>query len=100
MRTHSTQKGITMIGFAIMHCMVGFSAYAAMKLLPVYMEYYGVVKSMRSLQTKTGIETMPIEQIRRELGAIFSVQYVEEEHIPANSIQLITKDGQHSLRIA
>jgi hypothetical protein len=100
MRTHVTQKGITMIGFAIMLCVVGFFAYGAMKLIPLYTEYYGVVKSMKSLQTKTDIATMPIERIRRELSAIFSVQYVSEVDVPPNSIQLITQDGQHSLRVA
>ena len=98
MRTHVTQKGITMIGFVIMLCVVGFFAYGAMKLFPLYMEYYGVVKSMKSLQTQAGIETMSIEQIRDALDRNFSVQYVNETDVPLKSFILITKDGQHSLR--
>ena len=98
MRTHVTQKGITMIGFAIMLCVVGFFAYAAMKLIPLYTEYYGVVKSMKSLQTQAGIETMSIEQIRDTLDRNFSVQYVNETDVPLKSFILIKKDGQHSLR--
>ncbi len=42
MRTLKTQKGITMIGFAMMLCIAGFFAYAAMKSDPAYTEYYGV----------------------------------------------------------
>ena len=98
MRTHVTQKGITMIGFAIMLCIVGIFAYAAMKLVPLYIEYFGVVKSMKSLQTQAGIETMSIEQIRDILDRNFSIQYVNEVDVPLKSFILITKDGQHSLR--
>ena len=100
MRTHVTQKGITMIGFAIMLCVVGFFVYAAMKLIPVYTEYYGVVKSMRALQTQGDVDVMTIETIRERLNASFNVQYVDEVHVPTKAIQLLTKDGKRSLRIA
>ena len=46
MRTQRTQYGITLIGFAMVLIVVGFFAYAAMKLIPVYTEYFGVVKSL------------------------------------------------------
>jgi hypothetical protein len=100
MRTHATQKGITLIGFAIVLCVVGFFAYAAMKLLPTYMEYFGVVKSVRSLQTEAGIENMSIDEIRRKLSLVFEVQYVDEQDVPLTSVSLITANGQHSLRVA
>jgi len=46
MRAATSQKGLTLIGFAIVLIVGGFFAYAAMKLVPVYTEYFGVVKSM------------------------------------------------------
>ena len=100
MRTHVTQKGITMIGFAFLLAIVGFFAYAAMKLIPAYTEYFGVVKSMKKLQTEAGIETMTIDVIRRKLGVLFDLQYVSEKDVPPSAMQLITANGQRSLRIA
>jgi len=70
-----------------------------MKLVPCYTEYFGVVKSMRSLQTLPDIDTMTIEDIRRKLNVNFDLQYVDESSIPEKNIQLITKDGAHKLRI-
>jgi len=99
MRTASRQKGLTLIGFFIVLVVAGFFAYAAMKLVPCYTEYFGVVKSMRSLQTLPDIETMTIEDIRRKLNVNFDLQYVDESSIPEKNIQLITKDGAHKLRI-
>jgi uncharacterized protein DUF4845 len=100
MRTHVTQKGITMIGFAILLCVVGFFAFAAMKLIPVYTEYFGVVKSMKSLQTEPNIETKSIDEIRRDLQVKFDLQYVDEKNVTPQNIQLITQNGGRSLRIA
>ena len=100
MRTQRTQHGITMIGFAIVLIVVGFFAYAAMKLIPVYTEYFGVVKSLKSLQGDAGIENMGIDEIRRKLEPIFDVQYVDETDVPLSSVTLITANGQHSLNIA
>jgi hypothetical protein len=93
------QSGLTLIGFAFVLIIAGFFAYAAMKLIPVYTEYFGVVKSMKSLQSQPGIETATIEDIRRKLNVNFDLQYVDDASIPEKNIQLITKDGQHKLRI-
>lgn len=94
------QHGITLIGFAIVLIVVGFFAYAAMKLIPVYTEYFGVVKSVKSLQGDAGIETMSIDEIRHKLDAIFDVQYVDETDVPLSSITLITANNQRSLNVA
>src|SRR6516164_5205735 len=100
MRTPGNQKGITMIGFAMLLCLLGFVAYAVMKLFPVYSEYYGVVKAMKSLQQDAAIESATIDQIRSKLNVQFDLQYVDESHIPPSSMQLSTANGEHSLRIA
>jgi len=99
MRTMLRQSGLTLIGFAVVLIVAGFFAYAAMKLIPCYTEYFGVVKSMKSLQGQAGIETATIEDIRGRLNFIFSLQYVDERSVPDKNIQLITNDGQHKLRI-
>jgi hypothetical protein len=99
MRAKFRQSGLTLIGFAIVLIVAGFFAYAAMKLIPVYSEYFGVVKSMKSIQSHTGVETATIEDIRRWLNVNFDLQYVDDSSIPEKNIQLITKDGQRKLRI-
>ncbi|MBS0556985.1 MAG: DUF4845 domain-containing protein [Proteobacteria bacterium] len=93
------QHGITLIGFAIVLIVVGFFAYAAMKLVPIYTEYFGVVKSVKSLQSEPNIQNMSIEEIRRKLDPIFDVQYVDETDVPLNSVTLITSNGQRSLNV-
>ncbi len=93
------QRGITLIGFAILLVVVGFFAYAAMKLVPVYSEYMGVVKSMNLLKAEPGIGDKPIEEIRGMLNVKFDTQYVDDTAIPPQNIQLRKQGGATSLRI-
>lgn len=99
MNLKNQQRGITFIGFAILIIVVGFFAYATMKLFPAYSEYYGVVKSMKSLQTEPGIENASIEVIRGKLNVQFDLQYVEENDIPASGYKLNTQNGARSLTL-
>lgn len=93
------QHGITLIGFAIVLIVLGFFAYAAMKLIPVYSEYFGVVKSIKALQSEPNVQSMSIEEIRRKLDLNFDVQYVDTNDVPLDSVTLITANGQRSLNV-
>jgi hypothetical protein len=42
--------GITMIGFLLVLMVGGFFAYMVMRLVPLYVEYFGVVKSMEQIR--------------------------------------------------
>ncbi len=94
-----SQRGITFIGFILMMCVVGFFAYVAMKLVPVYSEYMGIVKSMNQLQTEPGIASKDLGEIRQLLNVKFDIQYVDEAMIPPQNIQLKKQGGAASLRI-
>jgi hypothetical protein len=93
------QRGITLIGFAIVLLVLGFFAYVAMKLVPVYTEYMGVVKSMNQLKTERGITEKSVDEIRQILGVKFDTQYVDDKVIPPQNIQLRKQGGAVSIRI-
>ena len=93
------QKGITFIGFVIVLMVVGFLAYVAMKLVPVYSTHMGVVKAMKQLQTEAGIADKSIEDIRHDLSVKFDLQYVDESVIPRQNIQLKKQGGSTTIRI-
>ncbi|GMV28844.1 MAG: hypothetical protein AMXMBFR59_09690 [Rhodanobacteraceae bacterium] len=94
-----SQRGITFIGFVVVLCVVGFFAYVAMKLVPVYSEYMGVVKSMNQLLTEPGIGSKDVGEIRQLLDTKFSIQYVDENTVPPQNIQLKRQSGAASLRV-
>jgi hypothetical protein len=93
-------RGITLIGFLVMLCVAGFFAYIAMRLVPVYVEYFGVVKAMEMVKSEPGSAQRSVEEIRRDLSLKFDTQYVDDSDVPPQSIQLKREGGGATLRIA
>lgn len=71
------QRGITLIGFLIVIVVVGFFAFLAMRLFPVYSEYYGVVSSMEGVAAEPGVANMDPARVRDLLDRRFNISYVE-----------------------
>ncbi|MEO9078003.1 MAG: DUF4845 domain-containing protein [Rhodanobacter sp.] len=88
----SKQSGITLIGFLIVMVVVGFFAYMAMKLLPSYSEYMGVVKAMNQIGTE-GTNGKSLDEIRRELMFKMNFQYVDDATIKPADITIKHETG-------
>ncbi len=93
-------RGITFISFLIVLAVLGFFAYSAMRLVPIYIENDGVKKSQDLVAKEPGASQKTIEQIRGDLSLKFSIQYVDDSSIPPQSIQVIRQGGGATLRIA
>ncbi len=92
-------RGITLIGFLMLLLVVGFFAYLAMRLVPVYVEYMGVVKAMEQVRSESGSAQASPEQIRRSLSLKFNTQYIDDAAIPPQSIQVLREGNAQTLRI-
>lgn len=95
----SKQAGITLIGFLIVLVVVGFFGYMAMKLVPAYSEYMGVVKAMNEEATD-GVDGKTLDQIRRELSYKLSMQYVDDSTVTPSDITITHDNGGNQLSIA
>ncbi len=100
MNMHRKVKGITLIGFVIVLCVLGFFAYLAMRLIPMYVEYFGVVKAMEQVRSEPGSGQKSLDEIRRDLSLKFDAQYVDDASVPPSAIQLKREAGGATLRIA
>jgi hypothetical protein len=96
----SRQSGITLIGFLIVVAVVGFFGYMAMKLLPSYSEYMGVVKGMNQV-AESGSSGRTLDDMRRELMFKMNFQYVDDATIkPADITLLREPSGANTLHVA
>jgi Tfp pilus assembly major pilin PilA len=100
MNMHGKVKGITLIGFVILLCVLGFFAYLAMRLVPMYVEYFGVVKAMEQVRSEPGAAQKSLEEIRRDLSLKFDTQYVDDSSVPPSAIQLKREGGAATLRVS
>lgn len=85
------QSGITLIGFLILLIVAGFFAYAAMKLVPAYVEYLGVVKAMNTVASEPDVATKSPVEIQRDLSFKGSFQYVDDKTFAPENI--VVKNG-------
>jgi len=78
------QKGMTLLGFVIVLSVVGFFAYVAMRLFPMYSEYYSVRSAMKGLANEPGIANTDPRKIQdlffRRLYISYS-ENVKPEHV-------------------
>jgi Tfp pilus assembly protein PilE len=93
MSIRNRSRGITFIGFLVVLAVVGFFVYLGMRLVPMYIEYMGEVRS------EPGAANMSPEQVRRSLQFKFDAQYVESGAIPPEAIQVIRQGNAQTLRI-
>lgn len=90
------QSGITLMGFIIVLAVVGFFAFLAMKLFPVYQEYYAVVSDMNGISAEAGSSNWSPAEIRQRLDRRFNVSYVES--VKPEHIIVDTKNGNLQIK--
>jgi hypothetical protein len=78
-----TQRGMTLIGFVIVLGLVGFFAYIAMKLVPMYSEYYAVKQALAGLKAEPGIANKDPAKIEDLFFRRLYISYAENVK-PAN----------------
>ena len=100
MNMQRKMMGITLIGFVIVLVVLGFFGYVAMRLIPAYTEYFGVVKAMEQERAEPGVASKSLDQVRRDLSFKFSTQYVDEANVPPQAITLKREGGASTLRVS
>ncbi|MEO8747918.1 MAG: DUF4845 domain-containing protein [Rhodanobacter sp.] len=88
----SRQRGITLIGFIIVLAVVGFLGYMAMKLVPSYVEYMGVVKSVKEIASE-GTNGKTLVEIRRDLMFKMNFQYVDDATVTPADVTIVRNAG-------
>ena len=93
------QQGITLIGFVFILIIVAFFAYAAMKLVPAYTEYLGVVKAMNAVASEPDLAAKSPEEIQRDLAFKGSFQYVDDKTFSAENLHIKNGPGGGTMEI-
>ena len=74
MHTRTHQRGVTAIGWMIILALIGFFVLLALRMVPVYMDYFKVVSSLESIEEEKGFNSAG--EIRKLLERRFDVNYV------------------------
>jgi hypothetical protein len=94
----SRQRGITLLSFLVVLVVLGFFAFTAMRLFPVYSEYYSVKQAMEAVANEPGVNTWDVRRVRDALDRRFNISYVES--VKPEHIRLVRSPGGNTLTIA
>lgn len=93
-----SQRGITVIGWMVLLIPVGIVGYAGIRLAPIYLNYFRVVKVLeQTVSEAKGEGTLNPAEIRGSIEKRFNVEYVDTPD--AKDID-IHRDGDHWVAIA
>ena len=92
-----TQGGMTLIGFIIVLALVGFFAYIAMKLVPMYSEYYAVKQALKGLQQEPGIANRDPAKIQDLFFRRLYISYAE--NVKADNVKIERVDGGWNMSV-
>lgn len=92
------QSGITLIGFLIVLFVLGFFAFMGMKLVPSYIEFFGVKKAMTQMASDGG--SGDLNDIRRNLIYKMGFQYVDDATIRPQDITIDRRNNAQVLEVS
>lgn len=75
MKTTKKAQGITLVGFIIMLALLGIVAFAAMQVVPVYLDHHSVVKAMRTAADESANKTP--SEIKTRISKLLYISYVD-----------------------
>jgi hypothetical protein len=96
MRKH--ERGVTLIGWLFLLLPIALIVYAGIRVTPVYLNYFRVVRSLEQLATDSRGESQinPVA-LRASIEKRFDVEYVDH---PAPKDIDIHRDGDHWVAVA
>lgn len=81
------QAGMTLISWVIVLALIGFFVTLAMRLLPMYQEYYGVVQIMEGMEKEITDKQLTRQQVRTLLSKRFNTGYISS--VKKENIELL-----------
>jgi hypothetical protein len=93
-----SQRGVTFIGWVVLLAPFAVLGYAGIRLAPIYMNYFRVVRALEQLATESkGESQINPSAVRASLDKRFDVEYVDH---PAGKDIDVHREGDHWVAIA
>ena len=91
-----TQRGMTMVGFLITLCVVIFFAFCAMKIVPMYLEFYSVKQALKGIADDATLAGASKDAIRTSLVKRLDMSY--SSHVkPKEALKFEYNNGNTTL---
>ena len=85
------QSGMTLLGFLLVLVVVGFAAFIAMRLFPMYHEFYAVKSSLKGVAAEPGVSDMDPAKIQDLFFRRLYINY--SESVKPSHVKIERMDG-------
>jgi hypothetical protein len=93
-----SQRGVTFIGWLVLLAPLAVLVYVGIRLTPIYLNYFHVVRSLEQLAEETDVSSqITPASVRLSLEKRFDVEYVDR---PSPKDIDVHRDGDHWVVIA
>jgi len=92
------QGGMTLLSFVVVLAVVGFAAFIAMKLFPMYQEYYSVRTAMKALANEPGVADMDPSRAQDLFFRKLDISYAES--VKPKNVKFERATGGWKMRVA
>jgi hypothetical protein len=92
------QRGMTFIGLACILGLVGLIGYAGIRLVPVYLNYMKVARSMDATASEMKSENPDPGAIRRSLEKHWQIEDISS--VDSKDVEIVKDEGGVSLHVA
>jgi len=75
--TRAQQRGATTVGMLIIVAILGLGLYGVIRLTPVYLEYYEIIRAMESVAKENKAEDINPAQIRSALEKHWEIEDIK-----------------------
>ncbi len=93
----NSQRGITVLGWLLLLIPVAIIGYAGIRVAPIYMNYFKVVKALEQTASEAKGETVSPVDVHNSLDRRFNVEYIDTPN--AKDID-VHRDGDHWVAVA
>lgn len=85
------QTGLSLISFVIVMGVIGVFVYMAMKLIPMYSEYYAVRKALESMSQDSATANSDPNQVKEAFFKRLDISY--SENVKSENVKLVRKEA-------
>ena len=85
------QRGMTFIGWLTVLALIGFFVLLGLKLVPIYLDHYSAVSTLKTLEKEPLITKKSVSEIKQMLKKRFNMNYITE--LPKDAVKIQKTPG-------
>lgn len=94
---YGRQRGMTLLGMLLLVIVIAFVALIAMKVVPMYVQYFSIKSTIESIRKEPQLAQMSTQDIQKGIAKRFDIGYVN--NVRAEDLKIKNEQGGRSIEL-